>query len=705
MTISRKDLKSIVKTAASNKDDRLRAFFDVTNSPATGPIYDELNELSKFTQKKEIARGGMKTIYSVFDRHADRFVAMATLHKGAAEETYEAFLREARLTAKLDHPNIIRVHEISLDDDQQPFFTMDLKTGKHLGEVIQDGKHSLNELIDVFVKICDAMSYAHSCGVIHLDLKPSNIQVGEHGEVIICDWGLGKVINDEDFTAEYNVSADLLNDMTINGLIKGTPGYMAPEQTGLVESDKGIHTDIYSMGGILYTILSGQRPIQGELKSVLKRTALGDFPKPSSFKKTPQRLEGICLKAMELDQKDRYSCPQALQKDIFAYRNGYLTSAEDFTFIKFVSLLFKRNKIISLTLVFAVLAVIVITFVFITNLQRSNHEAWMAKESAEVAEKAAVLSEGKAQELARKYQAERDESERRGKSSAPQFVTQGINLWGQYKPKEALLSLEAALQLDSQNYKASEYKVRILFSLYRFSDVIDFLEFKEDLKSKSMIADCLNLSQAYRNLQQPIKNEQKLTLISKTLNSSYTHNSRLADDLVLTFIGLELPIDERIAYSKQLIMMFNPNLKKLNFKFDKNKKALDISQNLEMVWAKSLSNFPAEYLDISHSGLKDCLSFKDMPLIEVNAESSGLTEFQIAYGTKVKKLDLSHTVINKLTHVPYGIEQLNISYTGVKSLKKLSRIRSLRELRISKGQISPEELEKLADGVKIIINQ
>ena len=142
----------------------------------------------RYTHKELLATGGMKEIYKVYDTKMKRFIAMARLIPDSDEELAEVFLKEAALTASLEHPNIISVYDFGINENLDPFFTMELKVGESLDEIIDEEKADLNELLEIFVKVCDAISYAHSNNVIHLDLKPDNIQVGKYGEVQVCDW-------------------------------------------------------------------------------------------------------------------------------------------------------------------------------------------------------------------------------------------------------------------------------------------------------------------------------------------------------------------------------------------------------------------------------------------------------------------------------------------------------------------------------------
>ena len=183
-------------------DYRLARFYteagDTTVSTYS-PIFAELQGLGdRYSKPHVIARGGLKQILRVFDTRTGRDVAMAKLLPDAPPEMYEPFLREARLTALLEHPYIIAVHDIGVCGEGLPYFTMELKVGDSLGEIIEQlgmgnaeylARYDRRSLLVIFIKICEAVAYAHSRHVLHLDLKPDNIQVGDFGEVILCDWG------------------------------------------------------------------------------------------------------------------------------------------------------------------------------------------------------------------------------------------------------------------------------------------------------------------------------------------------------------------------------------------------------------------------------------------------------------------------------------------------------------------------------------
>ncbi|MCM8528529.1 MAG: serine/threonine protein kinase [Lentisphaeraceae bacterium] len=361
------------------------------------PLYSEIREIDeRYTDRTAIAKGGMKTIYKVLDLKTDRYIAMAELHEGASESSFENFIREARLTANLEHPNIISIHDIGLRENDKPFFTMDLKVGDSLRVILKklderdpeyEKRYTLNVLLEIFSKICDAMDYAHSRAVLHLDLKPDNIQIGLHGEVLVCDWGLGKVIGEKspEYTSfETELNPDLLNDITQAGELKGTPGYMAPEQA-CKDGVKNYQTDIYALGCILYSILTQKPTVSGSLDEMMEATRKGDIELPSKVCPElflPKTLDSIFEKATQLDPEKRYSSVKQLKSDISNFLAGYSTSVEKGLFIHEIGLFYRRNKTACWTAMCLILVLFVVTALFIFNLNRRIKEADTANKIA-----------------------------------------------------------------------------------------------------------------------------------------------------------------------------------------------------------------------------------------------------------------------------------------------------------------------------------
>ncbi|MCM8533328.1 MAG: serine/threonine protein kinase, partial [Lentisphaeraceae bacterium] len=234
----------------------LSSLFDEAYDVEATPLIDSMKLGGKRYENFEFySEGGIKKIELCHDRKTNRTVAMATPKEKADKQKVETFLREAKVNAALQHPNIVPIYDVGMNGDD-PWFTMKYIKGQSLEEVLEDAKsgksdflNDLNERLDLFLKICEAISYSHSLGVLHLDLKPDNIRISDFGDVVVCDWGLADIVSskcDESLLEYCSLVEYDLKMMTVDGVVKGTAWYMAPEQTTKTDIRKGPHTDIFS---------------------------------------------------------------------------------------------------------------------------------------------------------------------------------------------------------------------------------------------------------------------------------------------------------------------------------------------------------------------------------------------------------------------------------------------------------------------------
>lgn len=353
--------------------------FEEIDPAAESPLYGQLCSLhERYGEAELIAVGGMKRILKVLDRHGNRQVAMARLHEDASDLLFDPLIREARLTALLEHPNIISVHDVGVDEGGQPYFTMDLKAGDGLDVVLQkalaDGGYSLADRPDIFLKVCDAMTYAHSRDVIHLDLKPANIQVGHYGEVLVCDWGLAKLIGDTDEIDDVLLNPDLLSGMTVYGRVKGTPGYMAPEQIRGGIRDK--RTDIYALGALLYAVLTCRPPLDGDTEAMLKAAVSGDIVPPIvRGSGVPESLSAVVMKAMALKPADRYASVSDLITDVRAFLGGFSPVAHESGPATEFLLFYRRHRFSCNVAAVFMAMVVVVTALFVDRLSDKREQA------------------------------------------------------------------------------------------------------------------------------------------------------------------------------------------------------------------------------------------------------------------------------------------------------------------------------------------
>ena len=244
---------------------------------------------SHYLPGREIARGGMGAILSATDQTLDREVAMKVmlLEDEASSTSRQRFLREALVLARLEHPNIVPIYEMGRNAQGQLFYTMKLVKGRTLQAILTAIKqgdaatiehYTLDRLLTIYRKVCDAMAFAHHQRIIHRDLKPENVMVGEFGEVLVMDWGLAKHLDDERHAKTEAERAQAIegfkelsdsqlaageSGLTMDGSVMGSPQYMPPEQAEGRLADIGTHSDIYSLGGILYAILTLRPPVEG----------------------------------------------------------------------------------------------------------------------------------------------------------------------------------------------------------------------------------------------------------------------------------------------------------------------------------------------------------------------------------------------------------------------------------------------------------
>jgi serine/threonine protein kinase len=632
----------------------------------------------RYSANKKLNQGGMKAIWEVDDHRTARKVAMALIQdsKIASEEDIDSFLYEARLTANLQHPNIVPIYDIALDENGNPYFTMKALKGETLGDILKQlrnsnteyGKHyTRTRLLGIFLKVCDAIDYAHTKGVIHLDLKPSNVNIGDFGDVQVLDWGLSTLIThlneyDGEPVSWHSIGDVSLEDgqtltryleqtakrRNLKNVVGGTPGYMSPEQAQGVPADIDLQTDVYMLGAMLYEILTYHCPIEGgTVKESLQRTVRGDFPPPGErapHLRIPSALASISMKAMRTDPADRYPNVAALIRDIHKYQEGFATTAENPTFFTHASLLVKRHKLAmglvaaSMTIIAAILAQ---SFASI-----KNSEGIALAALAELQEKNTYIATT-------------------ARQVAPDYLDLMIQQEEDYDFDHAEQSLHTGLAFDPALETGQLLKARTLLCQQKFAEAWDILadqpgepaqELAKKYKTRSSLADS-DLPELVSDFRQHHP---------EGIPRLFHHLNRASFNPQTRFPALA-----------ESLKRLNPTIEKLNFSWKPTPEG----------WAIDISNNPA---------LDDISPLCGLDMHSLNAGGIGTPNLRVLTGKGLRELRLGGTRINHLVELDQlaGLTMLDIGSTRIRNLANITKYPQLEILDLGgiEGLTIPQQL-------------
>jgi serine/threonine-protein kinase len=347
--------------------DELERELGAVQAPVDGETREELERLSspermqrRYAVRERLARGGMGEVWRVYDADLRRDLAMKLIRARSGEDPrtpdgrlLRQFLFEARLTGRLDHPGIVPVHDIGVDPDGRVYFTMPLVRGRSLSEILElerDGREgwTRSRVLEVVLKVCDTLAFAHAQGVVHRDLKPGNVMVGRFGETYVMDWGLARVLSEIEDSERTE--------------IVGTAAYMSPEQAKGQANEVGPRSDIYSLGAILYELLAGRRPYalhdEGSGRAVIDAVRAGPPPKLEDLALTTPELVAIAKKAMVRSPDGRYADMEAMAADLRAYMEGRVVRAHEAGRWPELRKWIARNRLSTVTFAAALIALI-----------------------------------------------------------------------------------------------------------------------------------------------------------------------------------------------------------------------------------------------------------------------------------------------------------------------------------------------------------
>jgi serine/threonine protein kinase len=462
-------------------------------------------EGKKYKVLGTIGRGGMGVVHQARDLRILRNVAMKVIKTSSqfSKENVLRFVDEAQLTGQLQHPNIIPVYELALDEYGEVFYTMKYVKGTTLDQVlrrIREGeeeaikKFPLATLLTVFQKMCDGVAYAHSMGVVHRDLKPDNVMIGEYGEVLVMDWGLAKKMASgmhEEHLGDTNPQlppSDLRGFETLHGLIVGTPPYISPEAARGELDRIDPRSDIFVLGAILYAILTLRSPYPGkEFGEIIEQIVTGKFAHPTTYsqpvsplrpsdppppgpdgascvlshlpgRRVPEGLAAIVVKAMASEMEVRYQSVAELQADILAWQGGFAPKAERAGIGRQLILWGARHKgnVVVFGIFFILLNAALVVFVL-----SLKHERDRARESE-------LVATGTAEQLSQAL------TDLRG--VAPLFAEEAKALVLKKELDTALVRIDSAIRQVPNDADYYNLRGNILQSLLRWDEAVEAYE-------------------------------------------------------------------------------------------------------------------------------------------------------------------------------------------------------------------------------------
>jgi serine/threonine protein kinase len=649
-------------------EDLLLNIYEETQNArsASSSLVDNLESCGeRYRDLKALTSGGMKDVFSCYDSHTESQVILVTPKTPSLNES---FVREGRINAFLQHPNIIAVYDVGLLPNERPFFTMKFLEGKDFDQYLKERADlgDMAELIGYFIKVCDAVNYAHSRGIVHLDLKPANIRIGSFGEVVVCDWGIAELIYDVDDSHESFLDKDLEKILLYRkpvekSSLSGTPGYIAPER---YENTKAsFHHDIYSLGAILFDILSGEAP--KESRPAQKAPAL------TFTAHIPLGLIAICQKSLAPNPDERYESMDGMVSDLRRYVSGFATKAENAGLLRQLGLLYRRNRGFCLLLTVSIVLLTLIVSISFYRVSENRQIAVSEKETALKAKKETEMLLGK-------LLVEQQRSvELMELASESQLVIAQQKLNFQLY-EDCHKAFELAKKLDPASANIRRFEAKLMFAHLKWTE------------AESLYTELKN---AYA-----VKLIRKLKELSR--RGMITHFDEiqkfLGRSFMIYFLENNLGLAEDLQ-GKAKLYTWLLRTKHLGMRHLPNVIVIEKDGGVEVTFKDSLavkSIDPLKYLNpvrinlansglIYETGLKECQNLKELNLSGTGMLGAGRLELE-----NLEKLDISHTSFNdskQFSGLP-KLRELDVSYTRIHSFEGFLSLKELALLIVDPSQ-------------------